>query len=298
MPDDFVQIGPFSRRVGVSADLLRAWERRYGIPRPTRTADGRRLYSRADTRQVTAMRRAVERGLPAAEAARLAIAEQPAQPLPTPTHATGELARIKRELTDALTRLDETGSQEHLDRLFGAYSIDSALSDVVLPYLRELGQRWASDEISIGHEHFASNLIHGRLLSLARKWGAGHGPRALLAAPSGEQHTLGLLCFGLVLRSHGWRIAYLGADTPAHTLAHIAAELQPEQVVLSSVRPSTYLNAAETLTELARAIPVALGGAGAHPELARKLGATVLAGDPVTEAGRLADTTPAGRDPR
>src|SRR4051794_28109093 len=271
MADDYAQIGPFSRRVGVSADVLRAWERRYGIPRPARTSDGRRLYSRTDAHQVRAMRRAIERGLPAAEAARLAVAEPQPDPSAGEPVDTGELARVKQQLDDALPRLDETGAQEHLDRLFGAYSMDAALSVVVLPYLRELGERWARGETTVGHEHFASNLIHGRLLSLTRKWDAGHGPRALLAAPSGEQHTLGLLCFGLALRARGWRIAYLGADTPALSLADIAARLQPDRVVLASVRPDSYRDAAPVLTELAAAVPLALGGAGAHPRLAREL---------------------------
>src|SRR3954454_2390083 len=126
MADDYAQIGPFSRRVGVSADVLRAWERRYGLPRPARTSDGRRLYSHTDAQLVTAMRRAIERGLPAAEAARLAVAEP--QPEPSASVDTGELARLKQQLDDALTRLDETGAQEQLDRLFGAYSMGAALS--------------------------------------------------------------------------------------------------------------------------------------------------------------------------
>src|SRR3954470_13455170 len=248
MADDYVQIGPFSRRVGVSADVLRAWERRYGIPRPARTSDGRRLYSRTDAHQVRAMRRAIERGLPAAEAARLAVAEPQPDPSAGEPVEPGELARVKQQLDDALTRLDETGAQEHLDRLFGAYSMDAVVSVVVLPYLRELGERWERGEVTVGHEHFASNLLHGRLLSLTRKWDAGHGPHALLAAPSGEQHTLGLLCFGLALRARGWRITYLGADTPARTLADIAVGLQPDRVVVASVRPSTYRDARPALT--------------------------------------------------
>src|SRR4051812_33361601 len=121
MADGYLQIGPFSRRMGVSADLLRAWERRYGVPLPTRTADGRRLYSSADARQVAAMRNALEGGLPASEAARLATAEGPA-PAALNSVDDGELAALKRRLADALTRLDEAAAEDQLDRLFGAYS--------------------------------------------------------------------------------------------------------------------------------------------------------------------------------
>jgi MerR family transcriptional regulator, light-induced transcriptional regulator len=80
-----------------------------------------------------------------------------------------------------------------------------------MPYLRELGERWARNEIAVAQEHFASRLIEGRPLTLARGWNRGPGRRAVLACPSGEQHTLPLVCFGLVLRTRGWRIVYLGA---------------------------------------------------------------------------------------
>jgi DNA-binding transcriptional MerR regulator len=287
MPDAYMQIGPFSRSVGVSADVLRAWERRYGLPRPARTANGRRLYGTADARVVRAMREALERGVPAAEAARLAIAGQP-EPAPAQAVDRGELADLRRELDGALGRLDDERAQEHLDRLFGVYSVDAALSEVVLPYLRELGERWAAGEIGVGHEHFASNVILGRLSSLARKWDAGHGPRALLAAPPGEFHTIGLLSFGLALWTRGWRITYLGADTPVDALAELAATLAPAQVVLASVRADLYVQAGDPLAELAARVPLALGGAGAHPSLGARLGVGVLEGDPVAEAARLA----------
>src|SRR3954451_196208 len=240
MADTYQQIGPFSRTVGVSADVLRAWERRYGLPRPRRSSDGRRLYGPADVRFVNAMRHALERGLPASEAARVA-ADDPPEPLPVQPAEDHNLTVLKQQLAGALDRLDEASAQDHLDRLFGTYSIDAALSGVVLPYLRELGERWACRRTGIGHEHFATTVIHGRLLSLTRKWDAGHGPRALLAAPAGEQHTLGLLRFGLALRARGWRITYLGADTPVHVLEQITDSI-PAHVVLASVGVDTYLH--------------------------------------------------------
>jgi MerR family transcriptional regulator, light-induced transcriptional regulator len=287
MTDTYMQIGAFSRSVGVSADVLRAWERRYGLPRPRRTENGRRLYGRADAQLVAAMRRALERGVPAAEAARLATAE-PAEPAAPEAVDGGELGALRAELDGALARFDDASAHEQLDRLFGVYSVDAALAEVVLPHLRELGERWACGEIGVGHEHFASNLIHGRLLSLARKWDAGHGPRALLAAPAGELHTIGLLAFGLALWTRGWRITYLGADTPVSALAQVAETLEPAQIVLAGTRADVYVAAEDGLAELAGRVPLALGGAGAEPSLGRRLGAAVLDGDPVSEAARVA----------
>ena len=191
-------------------------------------------------------------------------------------------------LRDALTGFEDARAQQELDRLFGAYTVDTALSEVILPFMRELGERWAGAEISIGHEHFASNLIHGRLHSHARKWDDGRGPLALLACPSGELHTIGLLSFGLALRARGWRITYLGADTPIATLLDLSDSLRPARVILASARSESYLHAADPLAELSRRVPVSLAGEGARITAVTDLGCEVLDRDPVTEAASLA----------
>ena len=109
------------------------------------------------------------------------------------------------------------------------------LEGLVLPLLREVGDRWERSEASTAQEHFASSLIRGRLLSLGRGWGSGSGPLAMLACPSGERHDLGLVSFGLLLHERGWRIAFFGQDTPAVSLADTARFAQPEAVVVSAV---------------------------------------------------------------
>jgi DNA-binding transcriptional MerR regulator len=290
--DAYLAIGEFSRRVGVSTDLLRAWERRYGLPRPIRTANGRRLYTRADELVVESIRRAVEQGIPAAEAVRLA-AMPAAEPASRAGRAEPELAAFAARLRDGLSLYDEARAQDALDRLFGAYSIEIVLAEVILPYLREVGERWACSQITVADEHFATSLIHGRLLGLARNWGSGRGPMALLACPGGELHTIGLLCFGLALRAQGWRITYLGADTPTAALARVASHVQPSYVVLSSVDGSVYHRRTDELVELAADVPTAVGGAGASPRLAAAIGADLLADDPVTAAAELAGTNTA-----
>jgi DNA-binding transcriptional MerR regulator/methylmalonyl-CoA mutase cobalamin-binding subunit len=285
MPEtSYLTIGEFSRRVGVSVELLRAWERRYGVPRPERTANGRRLYTHDDERAVGAMRTALARGLPAAEAARVAATAQWEAPR---VDGDGELSAITNRLRDALARYDDGRAQEELDRLFGAYTVDTAIATVILPLLEEVGTRWAADEIGVEQEHFASHVIHGRLLSLGRKWDSGHGPRALLACPPGELHTMGLLCFGLALRSRGWRITYLGADTPVHGILEVASVVDPARIVLSSVDGGVLTRAAESLAPIAAKHRLAIAGAGATPGHARRLGAELLGGDPVAEAATL-----------
>jgi len=181
-----LRIGVLSRRLGVSDHVLRSWEKRYGLLRPVRTPGGFRLYSEADARRVRSMQEHLARGLSAAEAARAVLAEADVPEAGSP-QAASELRQL---LSKALDGFDEPGAQAVLDRLFSDLSVSAVLRDVVLPYLADLGYRWERGQASIAQEHFASNLIRGRLAGLARGWGEGHGPRAVLACPPGERHDL------------------------------------------------------------------------------------------------------------
>jgi DNA-binding transcriptional MerR regulator len=282
-----LRIGALSRRVGVSPELLRAWEQRYGLLQPVRSAGGFRLYSTADEDRVRLMRRHLAAGVSAAQAARLALTE--AAPDRGEEAQPGELARLATELVAALDRLDEPGAHAALDRLLATFTLRTVLRDVVLPYLHELGERWEHGEASVAQEHFASNILRGRLIGLARGWGEGAGPRAVLACAPGELHDLPLVIFGLALAGRGWTITYLGPDTPIATIQVTLADPKPRLVVISAMTRPRLRGAQSQLTELVRQVPVALAGAGATEGLARATGAFLLEGDPVTAAERVDD---------
>ena len=274
-----LRIGELSRRVGVSPALLRAWERRYGLLAPARTDGGLRLYSAADERRVREMQAGLGRGLSAAEAARAALAGS------TPARDTSPgLASDVSGLAEALERMDAEGAHAALDRLLATFTLATVLAEVVLPYLHELGERWSRGEATVAQEHFASNLIRGRLVSLARGWETGAGPLALLACAPGEQHDLALIAFGLALRARGWRVAYLGQDTPVASVGETTATLRPTLAVVSAVTPEAFDHHAAELAELARGAPLAIAGAGAGPEQAERLGCRLLEGDPPAAA--------------
>jgi methanogenic corrinoid protein MtbC1 len=174
-----------------------------------------------------------------------------------------------------------------LDRLLGTLTVETVLRDVVLPYLRALGDRWERGEVSVAQEHFASNVIRGRLAGLARGWGHGHGPRAVLACVPDELHDLALLTFGIVLNRNGWRIEYLGANTPLTDLIRMARAQRPDLVVLAGTRPERFDGLTEDLILLAHLAPVALAGPGATVAVADAVGARLLDHDPVTAAERM-----------
>lgn len=327
-PSPTMRIGELAARTGVSVHVLRVWERRYGLLTPNRSAGGYRLYGPQDEWRVRETARLREEGMSAAQAAATALRTSRALPAGLgdlgdlgdagdlgdlkdvgqagsdgPLDGVGVegatdegLTRLHGRLLQAIGEFDGTAAQAVLDVALEHLGVESAITDLVMPVLHATGDRWAAGEFTIAQEHFASNLIRTRLSSLGLAWDAGTGPMAVLACPAGERHELGLLAFGVVLGRAGWRVRYLGADTPLATLGSAVVALEPELVVLSSVSEQPLVTAADHLPGLPPAATEALArahlvvaGAGATPKVAERLGATLLEGDPVEAARQLAE---------
>lgn len=290
-PDDaaLVRIGELSRRLGVSDHVLRAWENRYGVLEPIRSAGGYRLYSARDENRVRRMQGYLRAGLSPAQAAQATLAEEhAARPVAVPTAGLQHLvSESSQALRDALDAYDEPTADAVLDRLLSELTPSTVLRSVVLPYLHDLGTRWAAGEVSVAQEHFASNLLKGRLAGLARDWGQGNGPGVLLACPPDELHDLPLMICGIVLSRTGWRVGYLGASTPIPELVTATRQLQPRLVVLASTTSDRFTSISTELSALGHVSPVAIAGAGASQHLADSIGAQWLNRDPVTAAEEL-----------
>jgi methanogenic corrinoid protein MtbC1 len=224
----------------------------------------------------------LEAGLSAGEAARIVTVGAEG------TANGGSATQPARPLAEALDALDEPGAHASLDQLFAGMGVERALAEVVIPYLHGVGERWACGEITVAEEHFASRLLHSRLLGAARGWDEGDGPRAILACPPGEEHDLPLIAFGIALRHRGWRVTYLGANTPIAPIARLAADVRADAVVLAAITAVRFTEILGQLRELADEVPVFVAGAGANAKLAADAGAQLIEGDPVTGAVELA----------
>lgn len=260
---------------------VRAWETRYGVPTPDRTAGGLRLYSEEELERVRAMRDLVDGGIAPAEAARMvadaSVREEgtggegagsavrgPGETEPAADYTSpAALASLADELEAKLAGFDESGAQATLDHLLAQFSAEVVVADVVLPVLRRIGERWRGGGVAIAQEHFSTTLLRERLLALARGWDRGIGPRAVLACPPGELHDVGLIAFGLSLRTHGWRVTYLGQNTPPETLVATVERLAPSAVVVAATMPESLDAAKSELTQIADGARLYLGGAAA-----------------------------------
>jgi MerR family transcriptional regulator, light-induced transcriptional regulator len=284
----WMRISELSRRVGVASDTLRMWERRYGLLSPRRTAGKIRLYSAVDEARVRVMTRHLSQGMPAAQAAELAKAARlTIRPGRRATVLEHDAAAAAARMSDALDAFNESAAEQALQQLLSEYAPLAVIRDVVMPYLYEVGERWSSAHMTIAQEHFASNFLHSRLLALARGWDRGLGPQAVLACGPGELHTLGLICFGIALHSHGWRITYLGAATPVDMVGSVAGVVRPDLIGVSSSVSGALHAAAPELADLAREWPLALAGPGTDARLAARCNAIHLGHDPVTAAGAI-----------
>lgn len=283
-----VRIGEAARRTGVSTDLLRAWEQRYGIPEPSRTAGGLRLYPAAELERVTAMRALVDGGLAPAEAARSVKTGAAAAAGPRP----GELDGLAESLAARLLAFDDSGSQALVDRLLASFSTELVVREVILPLLRELGDGWSAGTVTVAQEHFASTLLRGRLLALGRGWDRGTGPRAVLACAPEELHDIGLIAFAIELRAQGLRITYLGQDTPAATLAETVDSVRPDVLVVAGRKTAGLRAALGALDEGCGALLFA-AGSGAERLAAR--GVVALGGEPGHAAGQVVEALAAAR---
>ena len=284
-PAEGLRIGEFARRVGVSAAVLRAWERRYGLLEPVRSPGGFRLYTAQDAERVGRMQQGLDQGLSAAEAARAARAS--ARP------SEGLLENAAERLLAAIRAYDEAAVHEVLDESFAAFGLEAVLRELILPALTQVGREWEQGTLAVSQEHFASNVIRARLLSLARLWGRGPGPVAVLACAPGEQHDISLLAFGLVLRSHGWRIVFLGADTPIATLAQAVEGTGSALTVLASFDPARLEAESTAIRRLARELPLVLSGPGATEQLCKRLRVQRLDGDLIIAAHAIAHSATA-----
>lgn len=331
------RIQTVAQLTGLSSALIRAWEARYGLVQPERTAAGYRLYSDDDVSVLLGAQSLVRRGMAPMEisqlpkeqiiaAQRLLLAVQRPHVLPSDLAASqagsGRAANrdgASAESIDSTNLVQPCCCAERIDRLINAFSSfdnrsaeellavplrnmpgEQVCRGLLLPLLLELGERWHRGEISVAVEHFGSTLVRNKLMAILDEIRPKERRyQVLCACPPGELHEMGLLLFALDAASQGWDPIYLGANVPVGDLLETARKLHPSLVALSFVtRPEP--------SELRRLLgEVTRGLAGISHLL---VGGGGLRGHyeivrgagclMMPESGRLADLLPLLRSPR
>lgn len=233
------------QRTGLSADVLRAWERRYGVVHPDRSGGGQRLYSDEEVRRLCLLRRATALGRPISQVAELQVDALEALVLEDEAAATASDARspqakaLHAEANQAVDRLDPAGLEAVLRRAVIQLGAATGMDDVIIPVLRDFGERWHRGEITPAHEHMGTAAIRRVLAWVAASASVpADAPLVVVATPTNQAHELGAKLAAATAASEGWRVLFLGADLPAEAIAGAATQSGANVVALSLLYPA------------------------------------------------------------
>ncbi|GAB7049503.1 MerR family transcriptional regulator [Catenuloplanes indicus] len=269
MGDDGLTAGAVARRLGIAVTTLRTWHQRYGLG-PSRHESGRhRRYTEEDLARLEVMRRLTAEGVPAAEAARFAsrapVSEgtgggtpsSPSQMVHVSPEdldldldlevrhggghsiALGYAAPAARGLATAAMRLDAPAMRELITQSIAEVGVIQAWTDLLVPVLIGVGERYAATGRYIEVEHLLSRSVSEALGAVTRPVAYGVSPQVLLACADEEQHSLPLEALAAALAERGAACRLLGARVPSAALADAVNRTGPLAVVLWSQLPAT-----------------------------------------------------------
>ncbi len=255
-----LRIRTIARLTGIREATLRAWERRYGFPRPHRSeGNNYRVYTRDEVEDIRRVARLIQQD-------GLSVSEAIAQVRSTPLTELPGPERLSERFWSAVMVLDGDEVGRVLDEAQATMDVDAYCDRFLMPLLREMGVR-----LDIAREHLASAFIRQRLRQVLEGLESPlDGPRALMACPARDHHEGGLLALGLHLKRKGWRVTLLGADTPAEALQSACTQVLPDLVALSFVRrrePDEFISVLGDALRACAPFPVVVGGPGAREHL-------------------------------
>jgi MerR family transcriptional regulator, light-induced transcriptional regulator len=286
-----------SIRSGVSVPLIRAWERRYGVVSPRRTASGYRLYDDVAIATLVRVRELTQAGWSASEASRAVLAGdvkvdlRPPQPRVPLTEGRAHAYHILIErFIESATALDIAATGAALDEMFAQGSFESIVDDLLMPSLVEMGRAWSEGRLDVAAEHAASAAVHRRLSALYEAAASVTDPLLVVGLPPGSRHELGSLAFGVAVRRLGVGVLYLGPDVPVASWVHVIGQNRARVAVVAVVQEPDRIAAvevAEALREAGLEPTLAVGGGSARWEGAEQAGMVVLP-DRINEAALVA----------
>ena len=296
------------QETGISASTLRAWERRYGVPAPTRTGNNYRLYSEYDMALIRWLRDQIEGGLSISQAVELyRHMNQEKEHIP-PTKEEKQIAPqsspspsydviyCQSRLIRAFKAFDENAANQLIGELFALFPVEHVLSQIIEPVMIEIGEQWHSGRLPIPVEHFATAYIKRKIMTLINAQPSNSdAPIIITGCAPTEQHELGILFLSLFLQRNGMRVIYLGQNVPEEDLLTALRDLKPAMVALSAMSEQTALKL-RSISKMISLIPsprpiFAFGGRAfdQNPKLSEKLVGITFSRDAVKAAKQIVE---------
>lgn len=260
-----------AKLTGLSKDVIRVWERRYGLVKPSRSSNRYREYSDEEVALLRFVKAQMEQGATigglAAEGHDALIARMR---VATPVSLEEERPhdRLLEDLIGSLDPLDKAGFERKLNGAVAVIPFEEALHRILLPLQRRIGELWHEGRLNVAVEHYVTKLIQQKLFSVMNQLPVNEfGPRVLIACPAGETHEIGAQTVAYLAATKGCQVYYLGPNLPASDLMSFCERIKPDLVLLSltDTKPETAaLQQIKDLEPLAGSWPVVMGGQGAR----------------------------------
>ena len=256
-----------SRMTGISVDTLRAWERRYHVVNPDRSARGR-LYDESHVQRFLQLRDAVASGYAIGQVAALSGSELEELARCRPSPAASVASAHNEGLIAAVESFDSRRLNQELGRLAALLSPAEFVDRVVLPLMREVGARWHAGTMRVAHEHMVTEGIRSLLGAMARLNRPADSPvKILTTTPAGELHEVGIVASAMLAGARGMQVACLGPNLPADEILFAVACAKPHVVLLGLTTPEPLPASRDTVRSVADGLPAEtelwLGGEGA-----------------------------------
>ena len=269
-----LNISAVERETGLSKDVLRMWERRYGFPKPGRDDHGERQYAPADVGKLRAMKRLMDIGVRPGKIVKLALTELNAMAdARTPTRQDPLAPALERDVLALLKAHDATSLQHTLANLMMRQGLQRFVLDTITPLNRAIGDAWMRGELQIFEEHLYTEQLQAALRTAINAFPRQSGaPRVLLTTFPGEQHGMGLLMVEALLVPEGAQCISLGVQTPIEDVRRAALALDVHVVALSFSAAFPVRQAGDGLAVLRRQLPpkIALWAGGEMTRRIRK----------------------------
>lgn len=260
-----------AKLTGLSKDVIRVWERRYGLVKPSRSSNRYREYSDEEVALLRFVKNQMEQGATigglAAEGHDALVARM-RDATPVPPEKERPHDRLLEELIGSLDPLDKAAFERKLNGAVAVIPFEEALHRILLPLQRRIGELWHEGRLNVGVEHYVTKLVQQKLFSVMNQLPVNEfGPRVLIACPEGEIHEVGAQAVAYIAATRGCQVYYLGPNLPASDLLSFCERITPDLVLLSLTDTKPEAAALQLLKDLETVTsrwPMAIGGQGAR----------------------------------
>lgn len=260
-----------AKLTGLSKDVVRVWERRYGLVKPLRSANRYREYTDEDVALLRFLKEELDRGQTigalAVEGRESLLQRMRASSAPTPK-ALKPHDHLLDELVALLDPLEKTLFEQKLNGAVAVIPFEESLQRILLPLQRRVGELWHEGRLNVAVEHYVTKLIQQKLFSVMNQLQINEfGPRVVIACPEGEFHEIGAQAVAYLATTRGCQVYYLGPNLPHSDLRAFCERIKPDLLLLSLTETTSDEAARhliDQLESLSTRWPVAVGGQGAR----------------------------------